>query len=109
MTEEMFLCSHCRTEQSVREMKEFSRKYIKSCVCPNCKEVCCKDYCFFFHSGKWYPPECTPPDEYYPFGRTPNDEEQQAAWDRAVKEYEEIYAKFNQEYKRTRKEYGISD
>jgi hypothetical protein len=46
----MFLCSHCKTEQSISGIEY---KGLKFCLCPNCGQVCCEDYCQFSGNGRW--------------------------------------------------------
>lgn len=45
-----FLCSHCETEQNVSQIEY---EGMKTCLCPNCHEECCKDYCMFHSNGRW--------------------------------------------------------
>jgi len=49
----MFLCRYCRTEQEITDI-EYER--LKVCLCPNCKMICCLDYCVVMKNGRWNGP-----------------------------------------------------
>ena len=62
--EEMFMCSSCYTWQRVAGIIAYDgpdlSKRTKACYCPNCKAICCEEYCVFFQNGR----QNRPPDAW---------------------------------------------
>lgn len=103
MAGDYFLCSHCRTEQAVSKI---AYKGLKACFCPNCHEICCDDYCLFFHNGRWYPPQS---DMFLlEIDERVAPEQQDELYNQAHEDYQAALAQFHARYERTKKEYGIA-
>lgn len=102
-----FLCSQCETEQNIEDIL---RSGLGRCVCPNCEENCCEDYCFFFTNGKWYPPEF---DMFLPldtYDRPKNAKEavsHDEIYNKANEEYKKACEAFDKRYEETKRSYGI--
>ncbi len=93
---QMFLCSHCLTEQPVSSIGHDKNTL---CLCPNCGKVCCQSYCTILKNGRWNIP---PANSFLT-----EDIITESDWQRARAAYNHALEEFYQRYERTRTEYEL--
>lgn len=90
----LFLCSNCLTEQEVTPTG-------KSCTCPNCHVISCKDYCVEVPNGRWN-------DVMHPY-EFMDEEEMRAADDKEIQaEFKRACEIQEAEYKATKAAYDLA-